>query len=500
MTLRDNVFGVLTMWLLALVATPVAMAQTDVGHGGDSIICRPDPSNQFAGSYALDYLVTFRASNNNTDILPAVTWQASLARIGTEVAAKFPALAQSFNEFAQQVRNTNPAKHRVWREAPFGLINLRDEQLIELLPGNCMENGEARVTQAVIRMKPWVSGLPANKIGYSYVPQVFDDLAGQAPLQLSYLLVHEWLWDISDNVVVNRQLNRLLHSAEFAAMTPAEAREHFEAFGVETSGRLPVLLRAYGLGVCATLGGEVGCWGTAGEYSSADSQAEVRAMEFTTTSLCTLDDHGIQCRASEHHDGDVDPPALATPYALAVGVGYACASTAQGTTCWGQDFMIPDAIPLQRSFEILTKVSIGLCGVARGKLDCWGHDFDDIPALTSVTRLVGSESHGCAIDDGHPVCFGENIFGESNPPALDHVKDIAVGERHSCALTAERRVKCWGFAPAFKDPPPLDHPFAIAAGDNFTCAADRVGVKCWGQPSHDWPLDVPPKFRTWSAH
>lgn len=191
-----------------------------VNNGGDAIFCYGSTQNDFDGTYSLDYLLTADSPRVSVKVQ---SYEESLARIERLLRDKVPSVAESFADFRATVFNeTDLTKARLWEPIDFGLIDLKDEKMTSQIPENCKFNGETRVIQAVIRLSPEFSG-SENLTIYKFVPSVMAELEVESPLQLSYLLVHEWLWDISSDVEHNRQANRLLHSAEFESMSPEEA-------------------------------------------------------------------------------------------------------------------------------------------------------------------------------------------------------------------------------------------------------------------------------------
>lgn len=64
------------------------------------------------------------------------------------------------------------------------------------LPDNCKVDGVAKKYQDVIRQSPRVSGLPVWRVLYHYDEKVLNDLNQQDPIQLSYLLLHEFFVEL----------------------------------------------------------------------------------------------------------------------------------------------------------------------------------------------------------------------------------------------------------------------------------------------------------------
>ncbi|MCB1395707.1 MAG: chromosome condensation regulator RCC1 [Rhodobacter sp.] len=126
-------------------------------------------------------------------------------------------------------------------------------------------------------------------------------------------------------------------------------------------------------------------------------------------------------------------------------------------------------------------------------------------------RVVGGESHGCAIAvDGQVQCWGWNgdrQLGDgtlTNRPAPvtvqglpggDPVVQLAAGGRHTCAVTESGALWCWGYnASGQLGVGTITQVFVpvqvpgfgagtrhVAAGGNHTCAVDAAGgAWCWG--------------------
>lgn len=217
--------------LLAMLCAPLARAQVDVGNGGDVVACRQSPDNNLKGYYSLDYLVTYEERTN--PLVETTDARANLERIARVLQDKVPGLGESLLRYTRLIENANPARHRLWREANFGLVDLKDEYLVDTLPANCKTDGEVKVVQAAIRLTPAAAGVVPRTITYKYVPSVFRDLEKSAPLQLSFLLLHEWLWDISGNVQSNRNINRLLHSQDLTTLSAPELIGKLKSLGID---------------------------------------------------------------------------------------------------------------------------------------------------------------------------------------------------------------------------------------------------------------------------
>ena len=183
-------------------------APIKVGNGGDAVVCQFNETPEF---YALDFLLL--DASEKSKLAPVVSIYESLFRILSLLEEKQPELAPSFKEFIDFYLNEdNLLAPRLWVAKPFGLIDLKDENIKKKLPDQCFSGNQVQLTQAVIRQEK------ENQILYHFVPEVVSLLEETNPLQLSFLIVHEWLWDITQDVNTLRELNRRLHSQTMLLM------------------------------------------------------------------------------------------------------------------------------------------------------------------------------------------------------------------------------------------------------------------------------------------
>jgi hypothetical protein len=238
----------ITALYLVFAGTLLTPAKADdlggeVENGGDSVFCNVGGENNLVGYFSLDYLLTYRLRNNNADVVDR-SWEASQARISGLLREKFPALGHSFDEFVSLVFSTDTAKERLWNEASFGLEDISDERILRKLPPNCLRRNSAgtpEVLQSVIR----VSRPESTVFEYDY--EILEELQRNAPLQFSFLMVHEWLWDFTSDVNIIRDVNRLIHSNQLEQFrTSDEAMTAFENLGISLlrPKALPICLRS----------------------------------------------------------------------------------------------------------------------------------------------------------------------------------------------------------------------------------------------------------------
>lgn len=202
---------------------------SDMGNGGDFIQCRHSESNELNGLYSLDYILTYRSDK---PLRSPKSYENSLDKVEELLLDNVPTMAKQFSEFKNTVFSEDESGMRVWRPVEFGLIDLTDEDIpsVNAIPENCKQGNKVSLIQAAIRLNPRKSTV-VGKIFYHYMPEAIE-MAKQRPLQLSMLLVHEWLWDVSGNVEVNRRVNRFLHSEEILSMSVDEVRKRLMDLGL----------------------------------------------------------------------------------------------------------------------------------------------------------------------------------------------------------------------------------------------------------------------------
>lgn len=199
-----------------------------VGNGGDTILCKSSPENNFQGHYTLDYLLEFRETKLGP--LEITEFSQTIDRINLFLRQKYPELLSHFNHFIEAVRANQAIHGRLWIEEESKLIDIEDEKIQKLIPVNCLEekNGEYRLKlhQTVIREAI------KDPIIYHYDKKILEELEVRNPLQYSFFIIHEWLWDLTRDVRSVRTLNWLIHSEELHKMTRTELSMMFDRFDV----------------------------------------------------------------------------------------------------------------------------------------------------------------------------------------------------------------------------------------------------------------------------
>ena len=207
-----------------------------IEHGGDFLHCRAADASAFAGNFTLDYVVTYDAHVGRAQDPTEATFAALTARTTRIIDAKLPELSDSWRRYLALLQSADPAGSRVWRPSGSGLADLPDEALVRKIDDNCKTERDGKVVpdlNQMVRRSYYVDG-GGLKIFYEYDQVAFDDARNANALQLSYLVVHEWLWDFVREPNANRWVNRLLHSQSVDTMSTAAVRDYLRSYGVTT--------------------------------------------------------------------------------------------------------------------------------------------------------------------------------------------------------------------------------------------------------------------------
>lgn len=212
------------MILFTALLSQEAQAGFVVGNGGDSVRCEPAPGSPFAGLHALDFLLT---QGSQDRVVAVAGWEESAARLRRVFAAE-PDLAFLFDDFIAGMNNhDNPSERRIWRGSTYGLADLADERMVRTLPPNC----RGPILQSVVQIQR------LDAIEYEFDADILAEQRTSAPLQFSFLMVHELLWELTDDVQVIRNVNRFVHGARADTLPPAEVRLALLRMGLDLRPR-----------------------------------------------------------------------------------------------------------------------------------------------------------------------------------------------------------------------------------------------------------------------
>lgn len=224
-----------------------------VGNGGQTLFCDLPNHSEGLSEYSLDYVA--EALGREKEIAPVRSVEESLARISQLISRDpdaIPHLAFLFRMFQADLYNTtDDSRYNYWEADHRGTEVTDDQNLARPLPDSCLvKNGRPQLHQAFRRIGARYTGHKTETTVYHFDPVIIERLK-KRPLQLSFLLVHEWLWNVTGDVRLNRKINFFLHSIAFTHMTPRDARTALIHLGLNFSriGLLPqeiYLTKSYG--------------------------------------------------------------------------------------------------------------------------------------------------------------------------------------------------------------------------------------------------------------
>jgi hypothetical protein len=216
-------------FLVLISSSQVVTAQGGiVDSGGDLVECQPSPRNNLDGHYVLDYLTGLHTQARH---YPGEGPSERIIRLLKEKAAP---LGDSLELFLVTANRQIPGepdfdqKH-IW--IPGDLSEIRDEELVESVPENCLIPGDRAVN---------LKQLVARRDRGDHILHRFDfvlmDKIKNNPLQMSFILVHEWLWEYAADAQAIRDVNNLLHSTDLDALTAGELQSRLRAYGLNQLG------------------------------------------------------------------------------------------------------------------------------------------------------------------------------------------------------------------------------------------------------------------------
>lgn len=218
----------LLLFVLFVLNTHAYAIGHDVGNGGQVISCAISSK-----TFSLDYVLAKEAMGSKMNLVDVNTSSKSLSRIEKLIKTKLPMLSPSFSEFVNHLNNRSDiSKPYIWiKAATSELEESEDQNYDRLKPGICgpFSNSTVAVEQVVIRTL-YSTGKLQNHVAFTYNDGLLNSLHG---VHLSFLFVHEWLWGITDDVVLNRKINYFLHSELFDKVSAAEATKQLKSYGLD---------------------------------------------------------------------------------------------------------------------------------------------------------------------------------------------------------------------------------------------------------------------------
>ena len=274
-------------------------------------------------------------------------------------------------------------------------------------------------------------------------------------------------------------------------------------------------------------GGQLDCWGSAGDGAGLDADGAYQSVAYSGGYWCGLTAGGeLDCAGglywgslSGEQWGTAHLPPPGRFSSVAAGIERACAVPLGGgeIACWGPGADEDKHTPPTSTY---TAITIGdsharevdyygtytqhACALrADGEVICWGDDGNGrirVPperlGAAPYGAVAAGGEHSCALRAaGAILCWGDNQYGQTEAPDGTYTA-ITAGRWHTCALRSDGEAVCWGDGvtadvgewPPYIDPPPgtpnrepPPGPFtALSAGPYHTCALRPGGeVACW---------------------
>ena len=177
------------------------------GGGGDAILCNDGKY------YSYDYIATLGSAEllNPQYLNNSKSAKQIVLDIAKNLRAKVPYMGPNLEAFVNSIGasayETTTYTSRVWLPGANPLFDLSDESKLRI-PKDCLDSsGQPQIVQAVIRVKS-----KYGFIQYNYDQNITYALNTNSTLQLSFLYVHEWLRDYTDDPTVIMNITRMLHS------------------------------------------------------------------------------------------------------------------------------------------------------------------------------------------------------------------------------------------------------------------------------------------------
>lgn len=176
-----------------------------VGNGGDIIYC---PANNYP--FSLDYLIARAHFKRKFSPLSVASIEASMARLQKIIDEKFPEHRHSFAEYTASIFKNRTSSEFRWIPSE-NLVDLQDEGEIRI-PAGCRGSGYGPMTmvQGAIRVISKEISPSKKLIKIFHFNEV--SVADLQPIQLSFFLMHEWLWELNLSPHQMRLFNYIMHS------------------------------------------------------------------------------------------------------------------------------------------------------------------------------------------------------------------------------------------------------------------------------------------------
>jgi len=218
-----------------VTVSPFARAGTKDGGGGDAILCRNGKL------YSWDFIQTQTEPHGIAqDLYKNSSAKQILGLVEERLQRLNPFLAESLSSFSESRENSHGLKlrdgpYRTWVK---GIHSLRDipDETTKRIPRACAGTDDKilikkRIYQAVIRTekllderenRPILATGDGVLVTYDYDQRLLARLESNGAIQLSFLLLHEWLRDFTEDEELIAQAVKFLHGEELRTLLPED--------------------------------------------------------------------------------------------------------------------------------------------------------------------------------------------------------------------------------------------------------------------------------------
>ncbi|MEZ4742665.1 MAG: RCC1 domain-containing protein [Bdellovibrionota bacterium] len=404
-------------------------------------------------------------------------------------------MLNNFNDYSQK---------RIWKGKKNPLIDIKDEDYLFKVPDNCRikNSNKINIIQSVIRTE-YDSGF----VSYFYDINHFSELKNDAatPLQFSFLIIHEWLWDFFPSNKVNqlRELNYLLHSPQLDELSTADLTVIFSNldFPKDPIMQKPnpnALNKEYlELGenmACYGKNNHLHCWGREFSKEAVRALNNVQIENISGLAIgfhhgCLIDQGKIACYGTSGYNATWGSQSqeimqnIREPLSLYSSKDLDCALTKlDGLQCYHEERPIPF---LSEPYDLVTTNEYS-CAFTKHGIKCFGMIANSIKKeieaidLMKVVDIAGNSTNICILFSKKIECFGSSIPLKEDTPQIFNPSEIAVGKNHACVID-DGQIKCWGDNRRYQlEVPTINNPQYIRAAGDYSCTRDSVGIRCWG--------------------
>lgn len=226
-----------------------------VGNPGDTVICRPSPTFPFHPArpsyFSLDYALSIGWGENPQEFLD-LPWSESSFLIASLLAKAAPELSPSFTEFRAFVEDlysrgpslvstlapnaladgATDALKRKWKKKLRLPISVGDRGDISALPRECKNRVALPVSSEFFIYRAILRKGNIDTITYEYDPRILAPLIKEKSPQFSLMMVHEWLWDHTDDIEIVRRVTLFLHKKRSHKLNPQTLRTELREMGL----------------------------------------------------------------------------------------------------------------------------------------------------------------------------------------------------------------------------------------------------------------------------